>query len=175
LRDLVADLLLVAQMTDGHLQLCRLPVDVADVVLDAVEAIRPAAASAGLCLRADVPEDAVVAKLDGSRVRQVLDNLLSNAVKYTEPGGSVRVRLRARPDSAELTVTDTGIGVAPDEVDKLFGRFFRGAQAARRQIPGAGLGLSIVRSIVEAHGGVVDVSSVPGEGSTFRVELPVVP
>ena len=89
--------------------------------------------------------------------------------------GEITVRLRQRVASTELTVTDTGIGVPADEVGQLFRQFYRGSQAARRQIPGAGLGLSIVRSIVEAHGGVVDVRSTPGEGSTFRVEVPVAP
>jgi two-component system phosphate regulon sensor histidine kinase PhoR len=175
LRELVADLLLVAQMTDTRLELNRMSVDLADLVVEAVEALRPAAQGAGLSLDVDVPETPVVAKVDASRLRQVLDNLLGNAVKYTEPGGSVSVRLRRRVAAVELSVSDTGIGVAPDEVGQLFHRFFRGAQAARRQIPGAGLGLSIVRSIVEAHGGVVDVCSTPGEGSTFRIELPTVP
>ena len=105
----------------------------------------------------------------------MIDNLLGNAVKYTEPGGSVSVRLRQRKEVVELAVSDTGIGIAPEEVGRLFGRFFRGTQATQRHIPGAGLGLSIVRAIVEAHGGQVTVDSAPGEGSAFTVELPVSP
>ena len=102
-----------------------------------------------------------------------MDNLLGNAVKYTERGGSVAVRLTTSSDCLDLTVSDTGIGVDPDEVGRIFSRFFRGADAASRHIPGAGLGLSIVRSIVDAHGGRVSVTGRPGEGSTFRVELPL--
>ena len=122
-----------------------------------------------------MPGDPLVATVDGPRLRQVIDNLLGNAVKYTEPGGSVSVRLRQRGAVVVIAVSDTGIGVAPEEVGRLFRRFFRGAQATRRQIPGVGLGLSIVRAIVEAHGGLVTVDSTLGEGSTFRVELPVTP
>ena len=113
LRELVADLLLVAQMTDGHLALDRLPVDLADLVVEAADAVQPAAQAAGVSLDVDVPEDALVAKVDGPRLRQVIDNLLGNAVKYTEPGGSVSVRLRQREAVVELAVSDTGIGVAP--------------------------------------------------------------
>jgi two-component system phosphate regulon sensor histidine kinase PhoR len=175
LRVLVADLLLVAQMTDGRLALTCLPVNVADLVVEAVDAVHPAAQDAGVSLDVDVPDDALVAKVDGPRLRQVIDNLLGNAVKYTERGGSVSVRLRRRATVVELTVSDTGIGVAPEEVGRLFGRFFRGTQATQRHIPGAGLGLSIVRAIVEAHGGLVTVDSRLGQGSTFRVEVPVTP
>jgi two-component system, OmpR family, phosphate regulon sensor histidine kinase PhoR len=174
LRELVADLLLVAQMTDGNLALNRLPVNLADLVIEAADAAQPAAQGAGVSLDVEVPDGPLVAKVDGPRVRQVIDNLLGNAVKYTEPGGSISVRLRQRGAMVELAVSDTGIGVAPEEVGRLFRRFFRGAQATQRHIPGAGLGLSIVRAIVEAHGGLVTVDSTPGEGSTFRVELPVV-
>ncbi|MDX6371365.1 MAG: two-component system, OmpR family, phosphate regulon sensor histidine kinase PhoR [Nocardioidaceae bacterium] len=175
LRELVADLLLVAQMKDGHLALTRLPVSLTDLVVEAADALQPAAQGAEVALDVDVPDDPVVAKVDGPRLRQVIDNLLSNAVKYTEPGGSISVRLRQSGDVVELAVSDTGIGVAPEEVGRLFGRFFRGTNATQRHIPGAGLGLSIVRAIVEAHGGLVTVDSTPGEGSTFRIELPVAP
>ncbi len=174
LRELVADLLLVAQMTDGHLALNRLPVDLAELVVEATHAVDPAAQAAGVALDVEVPAS-LVAKVDGPRLRQVIDNLLGNAVKYTEPGGSVSVRLRQRKEVVELAVSDTGIGIAPEEVGRLFGRFFRGTQATQRHIPGAGLGLSIVRAIVEAHGGQVTVDSAPGEGSAFTVELPVSP
>jgi signal transduction histidine kinase len=136
---------------------------------------QPAAHGAGVSLDVDVPGEPLVAKVDGPRLRQVIDNLLGNAVKYTEPGGSLTVRLRQRDEVVELAVSDTGIGVAPDEVGRLFRRFFRGTQAKQRHIPGAGLGLSIVRAIVEAHGGLVSVDSIPAEGSTFRVELPLTP
>jgi hypothetical protein len=173
LRDLVADLLQAAQMTDGQVQLNRLPLQVADIVVDAVEAVRPIARSSGIEIALDVPERGPVASVDGQRLRQVLDNLLSNGVKYTEPGGSVTVVLRQEGPMLDISVSDTGIGIAPADLDRLFTRFFRGHQAKQRMVPGAGLGLSIVRGIVEAHGGQVQIDSVLGEGSTFRVLLPL--
>ncbi len=173
LRELVADLLLVAQMTDGRLALARQPVDLAALVVEATDGARPAAVAAGVSLSFDAPEGELVAKVDASRLRQVIDNLLGNALKYTEPGGSVSVVLRRHEQLVELSVSDTGIGVDPEEVGRLFRRFFRGRQATQRHIPGVGLGLSIVRAIVEAHGGRVTLDSSPGQGSTFRVELPL--
>jgi two-component system phosphate regulon sensor histidine kinase PhoR len=175
LRELVADLLLTAQMTDGRVEITRIPVDVAELVLESCQGLAAAAAKAGLRLEVDVPPSGLVARVDWQRLRQAVDNLVGNAVKYTPPGGSVTVRLRVRAQRLELSVTDTGIGVPPEEMSRLFRRFFRGAQAARAQIPGAGLGLSIVRSIVEAHGGWVTVDSTLGQGSTFAVELPHLP
>jgi PAS domain S-box-containing protein len=172
LQELVGDLLQSAQMADGRLAITRVPLDLSELVGEAVEAVAPLARTAGLDLWLDVPEGGVVARVDGQRVRQVVDNLLGNAVKYTEPGGSVTARLSRTDSTVDISVTDTGIGVGPDEVDRLFRPFFRGADATERQVPGAGLGLSIVRGIVEAHGGQIHVDTTPGLGSTFHVELP---
>jgi signal transduction histidine kinase len=113
------------------------------------------------------------AEVDGERIRQVLDNLLSNAIKYSEPGSTIFVQLQSRSSEVILTVRDEGIGIENADLDRLFTRFHRGAEAERRLISGTGLGLSIVRSIVEAHGGEVEVDSVPGHGSTFVVTLPL--
>jgi two-component system, OmpR family, phosphate regulon sensor histidine kinase PhoR len=172
LQELVGDLLQSQQMSEGRLAITRLPVDLSVLVAEAVEAVRPVARTARLDLGLDVPESGVVARVDGLRLRQVVDNLLGNAVKYTEPGGSVSVRLWQTGSTVNISVVDTGIGAAPDEVDRLFRRFFRGAGATQRNVPGAGLGLSIVRGIVEAHGGQIHVDSTLGSGSTFHVELP---
>jgi two-component system, OmpR family, phosphate regulon sensor histidine kinase PhoR len=172
LQELVDDLLQSAQMSDGRLAITRVPLDLAGLVVEAVEAIGPIARTAGLDLTLDVPEGGVVARVDGQRLRQVVDNLLSNAVKYTEPGGSVAVRLWQTGSTVDISVADTGIGVPPEEVDRLFRPFFRGADATARYLPGAGLGLNIVRGIVEAHGGQIHVDTALGRGSTFHVELP---
>ena len=175
LRELVADLLEVAQMTDGQLRLDRQPLDLVEIAWEAVDALWPTAALAGISLVVDGDGTPLVAEVDGPRMRQVFDNLLGNAVKYTPRGGSVTVRLGRSESGVEVWVEDTGMGMAPEEVQQVFRRFFRGAQVARRQIPGAGLGLSIVRTIVDAHGGRVEVTSRLGSGSTFHVELPVRP
>jgi PAS domain S-box-containing protein len=172
LQELVGDLLQSAQMTEGPLQIVRVPLDLSVLVIDAVEAVRPLAGNAGLDLSLELPEGGVIARVDGQRVRQVVDNLLGNSVKYTEPGGSVAVRLWQTASTVDIEVSDTGIGVAPHEVDRLFRPFFRGAEATERHLPGAGLGLSIVRGIVEAHGGQIHVDTTLGGGSSFHVELP---
>lgn len=171
LESLVSDLLHVGQSGEGALRLKLEPVDVAALVRQAAEAARPVAASVGVRLITDVP-DHLVALLDEQRIRQVVDNLVSNAVKYSEQGDSVTVVLRHGPDGTELEVSDTGIGIAPDEVDQVFDRFFRGGDALAKHIPGTGLGLDIVGSIVAAHDGAVSVESEVGRGSTFRVTLP---
>ena len=167
---LVSDLLSVAQ---GSMKVTREPCDLALLARDALEAAQPLADSADLTVLTSIP-DALVAEVDGERIRQVLDNLLSNAIKYSEPGTTISLSLRARDADVLLTVQDEGIGIEHQELDRLFTRFHRGAEAERRLISGTGLGLSIVRSIVEAHGGEVQVDSEPGRGSKFVVVLPLI-
>ena len=141
------------------------------LVGDAVEATRPFAAQSGVAVEVDAPIH-LSADVDEQRIRQVLDNLLSNAIKYSHAGGRVTVVLRRCADAIELEVSDTGIGIAQDEVELVFGRFFRGGGALEKHIPGTGLGLNIVSSIVAAHDGTVTLESEVGRGSTFRVTLP---
>lgn len=171
LRALVSDLLQVAQAQEGSLDLRRTPTDLAALVREGVDASRAVAAQKQVDLEIEAP-DALIAEVDEQRIRQVIDNLLTNAVKYTEPGGVAKVRLRTTSKRVELEVSDTGIGIAEDELDRVFSRFFRGSIAVEKQIPGTGLGLNIVASIVRAHGGTVTLESDVGRGSTFSVYLP---
>ena len=113
--------------------------------------------------------------LDQDRIRQAIDNLVSNAVKYTPPQGQVDVRLRVDGRRIDLSVADTGIGIDAADRDRLFTRFFRSRHAEEQSIQGVGLGLSITKSIVESHGGRIEVDSEVGRGSTFRVRVPVDP
>ena len=108
---------------------------------------------------------------DRDRLAQVLTNLLDNAVKYTPDGGRVSVALRRDGEAYEMAVSDTGIGIEPQHLDRIFERFYRTDKARSRGMGGTGLGLSIVKHIVQAHGGAVSVESAPGRGSTFRVRL----
>jgi two-component system phosphate regulon sensor histidine kinase PhoR len=165
LRLLVSDLLSVAQ---GGMRLTRDRCDLAQIVREALEAARPLADAAGLVVQPLLPES-LVTDVDGDRIRQVLDNLLSNAIKYSEPGATVRVTMTSGSGEVLLTVEDQGIGMERSDLDQLFTRFHRGAEAERRLISGTGLGLSIVR----AHGGEVRVDSELGHGSTFVVTLPL--
>ena len=171
LRTLLSDLLHVGQVGEGALPLQRTAVDLAALVDEAVEASRPVAEKSGVAVAVDMP-DHLTAWVDGQRIRQVLDNLLSNAVKYSEAGGAVTVVLRQGPTAIELEVSDNGMGIAPDEVEHVFARFFRGSEALEKHLPGTGLGLNIVSSIVAAHDGAVTLDSEVGRGSTFRVTLP---
>jgi two-component system sensor histidine kinase BaeS len=109
---------------------------------------------------------------DERRVGQIVDNLLSNALRYTEPGGHVRVQVAERDGEAILEVSDSGIGIAGEELPHIFERFWRGERSRARKTGGAGIGLAIVRELVRAHDGRIDVESKPGEGSRFRVSLP---
>nr|WP_227464219.1 ATP-binding protein [Nocardioides lijunqiniae] len=171
LETLVSDLLHVGELGEGRLPLQRDAVDLAALVRHAVEAARALASTSGVTLEFDAP-DHLGALVDEQRIRQVVDNLLSNAVKYTRHGGSVEVLLRGGPEDIELEIRDSGIGIAAHEVEHVFARFFRGGEALQQQIPGTGLGLNIVSSIVAAHGGDVSLESEVGRGSTFRVTLP---
>jgi PAS domain S-box-containing protein len=171
---LVSDLLATAGQREGLPVMARTSADLADLTREVVESVQPTADAAAVTIDVDLP-DAVPACVDARRLRQVVDNLVSNAVKYTDAGGRVDVRLRALDGLAELTVADTGIGIAADDLEQLFEPFFRADEARRRVSPGVGLGLGIARSIVEAHGGRVAVSSEPGEGSRFVVTLPTTP
>src|SRR5581483_11211458 len=107
------------------------------------------------------------------RLRQLLANLVENAVRYTPPPGEIVVSVRRRAAHAELSVSDTGIGIAPEHQERVFDRFYRVDPARTRSLGGSGLGLAIVRQIAEAHGGWVRLESAPGKGSEFTVELPL--
>ncbi|WP_182523705.1 sensor histidine kinase [Nocardioides dongkuii] len=170
---LIGDLLESAQLTAASaLPLVRRRCDLARIVRDAVEAVGPAADTAGLTLAADLPDELWVFA-DSLRIAQLVDNLLSNAAKYTPAGGSVAVSLGMDGTRAELVVRDSGIGIAAADRDRLFTRFFRGVQAEQQAIQGVGLGLSICKSIVESHGGRIEVESELGVGSVFCVRLPL--
>jgi len=171
---LVNDLLFVARLEAGELDLRATEVDVGAVVRQSVEEARPRAAAKGIelgCEAQSVPE----LHADRGRMFQLLDNLISNAIKFTPEGGRVDVRLLQRGPNVRIEVVDTGIGISPEEQGRLFERFFRATTATERHIPGTGLGLYIACAIAEAHGGGIEVESEPDRGTTFCVELPVVP
>jgi two-component system phosphate regulon sensor histidine kinase PhoR len=170
---LIEDLLTLSRIESGAFRVARLPVPLDGVVRATVEELGPQAAQRGVELEAEVA-DAVPAVLgDSSQLERVLLNLLSNAIKFTPDGGRVVVRLRASGDEVELDVEDEGIGIPEAEQDRLFSRFFRSSTSQERAIQGTGLGLVIVKSIVEHHGGDIEVRSQPGVGTTFTVRLPV--
>jgi signal transduction histidine kinase len=171
LHRLVEDLLFVSRVQSGREALELGPVCLGDLVRETVAASLPAADGSDVELTCTVETDDVVL-LDAHRVAEVLENLLSNAVKFTPPGGRVAVFAgKEAGASLLLRVEDSGVGIADEDREHLFDRFFRASGADG--IPGAGLGLSIVKAIVDAHGGEVAVSSVVGAGTTFDVRLPI--
>ena len=160
----------ISEAESGTMQLQRESLMLADVVARAVDLYRDVAEAKGVALTADASvEVAVVA--DRTRLEQVAANLIDNAVKYTPPGGRVDVEVRRDGATAIMRVRDTGAGIPPDELPRIFERLFRGDTSRAER--GLGLGLSLVRAIVEAHGGTVSVESEPGRGSVFTVSLPL--
>jgi PAS domain S-box-containing protein len=169
---LVTDLLFVAQLDAGKLTMERVPVQLARIAAESVEAATPRADATEIALRLHADEETVVVG-DRMRLAQVLDNLISNAIKFTPRGGEVDVRVYRVQDTAFVEVSDTGIGILEEERRHLFERFFRTAGATRAAVPGTGLGLTIVGAIMESHGGAVAVEAREGGGTTFTVSLPV--
>jgi signal transduction histidine kinase len=160
----------ISEAESGTLHLHRVPVRLADTVARAMDLYRDVAESKGVALTAHAPADLVVTA-DGTRLEQVAANLIDNAVKYTPAGGRVDVQGLRQGDRALLRVRDSGIGIRADELPRIWDRLFRGDTSRAER--GLGLGLSLVRAVVEAHGGTVEVASEPGHGSTFTVALPV--
>jgi two-component system sensor histidine kinase BaeS len=146
------------------------PTDLAEVAAGQVETARGRFGEKGVDLNLDVSPAQVAG--DRGRLDQVTANLLSNALRYTDSGGSVAVSVRRDNGFAVLEVADSGVGIAPEDVPKVFTRFWRGERSRSRATGGAGIGLSIVKELVNAHGGKIDVSSTPGKGSAFTVWIP---
>jgi signal transduction histidine kinase len=169
---LVDELLFFTHVESGQLRLSYSSVDLAALSADCVQGAERAAEEKGVAIRLDAGPVPPV-RGDRGRLGQLLDNLVSNAVKFTPRGGSVQVRASASDGHALLEVSDTGMGIAADDREQLFDRFFRSAAAVEQAIPGTGIGLSIVKAIVDAHHGAVTVESEEGEGTTVRVELPL--
>jgi signal transduction histidine kinase/ActR/RegA family two-component response regulator len=173
LLDLVNEVLDLARIEAGRLSLSPEPVEVDRLVREAVDLMLPAAADRGITVETALEGCDVHIHADRQRLKQVLLNLLSNAVKYNRDGGTVDVRCERRTDARiRISVRDTGPGIAPERRAGLFEPFDR-LGAEQSAIEGTGLGLALARQLVEAMGGSIDVDSVPGEGSTFWVELAI--
>jgi hypothetical protein len=171
---LIGDLLFLSRIQAGRMAVELRIADLADIAAQAVEGMRREAQRKHIDLvlsAAAVPPFAV----DPARIAQLLGNLISNAVKFTPAGGKVEVRLGTVEEQAVLTVTDTGVGIAEADRERIFERFFRTATATQQAIQGTGLGLTISKAIVEAHNGTITVDSDEGHGSTFTICLPLSP
>lgn len=167
---LVSDLLDVGAIQSGRFALDLGEASVDGIAREAVQRAGPRAGELGIAITLEA--GTVSARVDATRIGQLLDNLISNSLKFTAPGGSVAVRVHARAGSVAIEVQDDGAGIAPEELPHVFDRFYRSRSAGEAAVEGTGLGLAIVAAVAEAHGGSVDVDSRPGAGSTFRVVLP---
>jgi signal transduction histidine kinase/ActR/RegA family two-component response regulator len=169
---LVNDLLDLNRLEGGHVVLSFDDLSLDDAVKQAVSQCASGADQRGVELRLDLPLSPVAVHADTDRLQQVLINLLDNAIKFTPSGGSVTVRVKQSGDDVTVSVVDTGVGVPPEQLDRIWDRFHQADSSTRRQFGGTGLGLAIVRHLVELHGGSVSVASGgPNEGSAFSFTL----
>jgi signal transduction histidine kinase len=176
LLQLINDLLLLAKLESGEPRIDRVPVDVGASVIRIVEEAQAYARSLDLGLEVAVrPGGPFVWNGDERHLDRIVLNLVSNACKFSRPGGVVNVAVGSDRDGIWLTVSDQGIGIAPQDVDRIFDRFIQVESSSTRRFQGTGIGLSIVKQLVTLHGGRVLVESEPGQGSTFIVRLPALP
>jgi signal transduction histidine kinase len=172
---LAQNLLELSKLDSGLVLLDLRPDDLRVAVESSVDQAGPAARRRSIGLSLSLPEAPVRIRHDPQRIGQVVTNLVGNAIKFTEPGGSVTVQVAPTDDGARIEVRDTGIGIEPAELPRIFERFYRGSLANEARGSGSGLGLAIVKSIVDMHHGTVEVSSTLGSGTTFVVTLPADP
>ena len=174
LTQIVEDVLDISRIVSGKIRLNVQSVELPNIVRNAIDAIAPAADAKGVRVETVIDPEAAPISGDPERLQQVLWNLLSNAVKFTNRGGKVQVRLERVNSHVEVTVSDTGIGIAPEFLPHVFERFRQADAGITRERGGLGLGLSIARQLTEMHGGTIDVASAGlGRGTTFRVTIPL--
>jgi PAS domain S-box-containing protein len=173
LERLVDDLLDFARLEAGTFKLALHRADLAQKSREVVESLRPQARARDLTLSVEAPERPVMYRCDAGRIGQVIMNLVGNAIKFTPPGGRIKLKLTTGPREIRVAVRDTGIGIAPEHQQALFEKFYQVDSSMTRERGGAGLGLSISKALVEAHGGTIGLESELGAGSTFWFTLPV--
>jgi len=173
LNRLITDLRELSLAEAGQLKLYLEETDLAGLINAEVAVFQARCQEKGVILHADLAKDLPQVNIDSDRIRQVLHNLLENALHYSTPGGSIKVRAVTQKGNGVLvSVSDTGSGIDPDDMDKVFDHFYKADKARQRNYGGAGIGLALVRKYVELHGGSVWAESEPGRGSTFSFTLP---
>jgi signal transduction histidine kinase len=170
---LVDDLLDVSRITQGRIELQRKLVDLNAVVAQALESVEPMMRSRRHTLSVQMPSEPVCVNGDSARLVQCVSNILTNSAKYTEDGGEIRVALNAKPPFAVLTVADNGVGISQELLPQIFDLFVQSDRSLDRSLGGMGIGLSVVKQLIEMHGGTVDARSAgEGLGATFEIRLP---
>ncbi len=170
LTQLVQELLELSKIESGRVQLERTLISPKDLIQPAAERMRIQAERSGLTLTVECPADLPRVNVDAARMEQVLVNLIHNAIKFTPPGGAIRIRGWLQENDIILAITDTGVGIAEEDLKRIFERFYKADRA--RSGGGTGLGLSIAKHLVESHGGRIWAESEPGKGSTFFISIP---
>ena len=173
LMSLVRDLLDISKIEAGRLTICAEPFHAPDVIASSVDTLRPAIDAKGITLDVSIADDLGEIGADRRACKQMLINLLSNACKFTPEGGRIELTAAIEGANVLFAVRDNGIGIAPDHVARLGQPFYQVDSTYSRQLEGAGLGLAIVRGLVDLHGGRLEIESTPGEGSCFRLVLPL--
>jgi len=172
LRALIEDLLDLASVEQGQARIDLAPVSLREVADQAEAVARPAAVEKRHTLTLDLPEDLPGVVADRDRLAQVLINLLDNAVKFTPEEGRIEVSARSSSGRVVVSVKDNGVGIPPEDIGRIFERFYRVGRSRDRREGGTGLGLAIAKHLTQAMGGTIEVESLPGSGTTFRVSLP---
>ena len=174
LHRLVDDLRLLAQAEARQLPLQRSPSDLAVLLEEVAELFSPLAGEKNISLETSLPRSSVIAAVDHMRFAQTLQNLLTNALQHTPAGGVITLSLRAKEETALISVGDSGDGIAPEDIPRVFDRFYRVDKNRTRDTGGVGLGLAIAQALVKAHDGEIEVTSAGlGQGSTFTIRLPL--
>jgi two-component system phosphate regulon sensor histidine kinase PhoR len=174
LLDLINDLLDVAKMEAGYGQMEQIPLDLRPILAELLDLLRERAANQGIILHLEADENLPLIQADRRSMEEVFTNLVSNAINYSPGGGIVSVAAISHGDYLEVLIKDQGIGIEAEEIPKIFDKFYRVKSPKTRQVIGTGLGLSLVKGLIEAHRGAVDVESTVGSGTCFKVKLPTV-
>jgi len=173
LLELINDLLDIAKIEAGkHIQ-HQVPTDIEQVMKDTISLMEPRAREQGITLNCFCQNMRPV-HADPKAIEEIFNNLITNAINYSPDGGQVTVNAEGLGEYMEIKVSDTGVGIDPEEVPKIFDKFYRVKHPKTRKVMGTGLGLSIVKGVVESHNGTIDVESVPDKGTTFRILLPLI-
>ena len=169
---LIDDLFELTTIDSGELQLHTEMLRIEDVVAETIDVFRPQLERAGIHVSFEPQPGTAAVRADGQRLTRVLYNLIQNAIRHTPHDGTIVLRTAPAVAAVEVSVADSGEGIAADDLPHVFERFYRGEKSRSRELGGSGLGLAIARGIVEAHGGTIRVESVPGRGATFAFTLP---
>jgi signal transduction histidine kinase len=170
---LVNDLQELSLADAGEIKLNIQPEDIISLIKDTVNGMQAKATTKGLILSAELPVILPAVNVDSYRIKQVLLNLLENAVAHTDKGGRIIVTARQQEKMIHVSVVDTGEGIPAEELPLIFERFYRVDKSRNRKTGGSGLGLTIAKRLVEAHGGTIEVKSQVGQGSTFTFTVPI--